>query len=47
MLGIYQGHPAIYDPATGKCAVVFNRTAHGWSKAIKLAVELARDIANI
>lgn len=44
MLGIYQGHPAIYDPVSRQCVVVFNRTAHGWSKAVKLAVELAREI---
>ena len=44
MLGIYQGSPAIFDPTTGLCAVVFRRSAHGWSKAVRLAVELSREL---
>ena len=44
MLGIYKGSPAIYDPVTGKCAVVFPRSARGWSKAVKLAVELSLEL---
>lgn len=44
MLGIYEGSPAIYCPTTGACVVVFNRSAHGWSKAVKLAVEVAREL---
>lgn len=45
VLGIHQGAPAIYDPETGKCVIVFRPTAHGWSKAVKLAVQLSREIA--
>lgn len=45
MIGIHEGNPAIYCPVTGKCVVVFKSTAHGWSKAIRLAVELSREIA--
>lgn len=44
MLGIHKGSPAIYCPATGACVVVFKRSAMGWSKAVKLAVELSREL---
>lgn len=44
MLGIYKGSPAIFDPDTGVCAVVFLRSASGWSKAVRLAVELSREL---
>lgn len=44
LVGIHRGHPAIYDPTTGECAVVYSRSAAGWSKAVKLAVELAREL---
>lgn len=44
MIGIYKGSPAIYDPVSGKCAVVFPRTAAGWSRAVKLAVEVSKEL---
>lgn len=36
MLGIYRGAPAVFDPVTGACVVVFRSTAMGWSKAAAL-----------
>ena len=40
MLGIYRGRPAVFDPVTGVCVVVFFRTAQGWSKASALVRDL-------
>lgn len=44
LLGIHKGHPAIYCPVTGACVIVFRASAHGWQKAVKLAVELSKEL---
>lgn len=45
MLRIHNGSPAILDPATGLTVVIFAPTAAGWSRAVALAVDLARGVA--
>lgn len=41
MLRAHNGSPAILDTATGLPVVIFAATAAGWSKAVKLALDLA------
>lgn len=47
MLGIHKGHPAIYCRETGQCVVVFRASAHGWSKAIKLALDIEKELQRV
>lgn len=42
MLGIYRGCPAVFDPTTGLCVIVFANTARGWSRASGLVQDFRR-----